>query len=257
MATTGLHPQTARADEVLPDVCAQAKIFIEANRLELADSYAEQCYQQAGASREVIIYGHYLRAVAQAGLNKPKEALEQLEILMQPQYTQSPIYDRRSFGLKHLGGTQASVHAEAARFSLVLGDADKGLRYAEKALTLAALEPATHIDVAGSAYMLRARIRASRQDNLGGARDLARAYVRGSQDPFVLENMKTFPEVDQKTLEALKTRMMSAYSKYLSIYMLTGSVVSSLTYLNELKAEGDTLYQAVLADERAYLGPET
>ena len=249
--------EAASAQENPPSICAQAKILLESRRFDLADAYAEQCYQLADASREVVIFGHYVRTIALIGLNKPKESLEQLEILMQPAYSESPIYDRRSVGLKYLGATQASIYADAARLSLILNDADKGWHYTEKALKLAAMDPATHIDVAGNVYMLRSRIRASRQDNRGAAIDLARAYIRGSQDPFVLENIKTFPAADQERLDALKARMLSAYSKYLNIFMRTGIVDFSTSDLNKLKAEGDPLFLAIVADEVTYLGPDT
>lgn len=249
-----LFGASLHAQEVLPQDCSRAELFLSANKHSLAESYAELCQNTPNISKEVFIFATFIRGTARVNLNKPEAALSDFETLISEKYATSPIYSRKSNGIKALGATQPLLLAQASRLAINLNKPEKALLYANRSLTLARLDPSVHIDVLGEAYMLRARLGMSGQDKQKASLDIMRAYIRGSKDPWVAENMKLLPPEHIARIDDLRKLMVKAYAEYLGIYSL--SFVSAPRTLAELKTKGDQDYQAVLKDETAYLGPD-
>ena len=248
------HGALAQTKAETPDSCAKAQLFQSVGKFQLAFDFADMCAREGKASRELTILTTYIKANALLGLKNAKDALAAFESLLSPQYETSAIFSRKEDGINALGATRGVIFAQSARLALGLGDAPKAYGYAQKALIEAAREPSLHIDVAGEAYMLRARIRADRNEGPLATKDMFRAYNRGNQDPWVIENLKQLPPADMAKLDAIKTRMVSAYREYQTYYSM--KFISGPKTMAELKAKGDVIYQAVIADETALIGPD-
>lgn len=240
------------AAAALPKDCQDADLAMMVQGRETAGSYFKACYSDPSADADAIVYARYQRAQILQAANLHSEALAEYEALLAPELAASPNFDRRLDAAQRRGATRAVVAVIAARLALGLGDPQKGLAYAELALREAAKQHRVHTDVSGEAYMLRARIKAGSADP---SADIVRAYVRGNQDPWILEAIKAAPPPDLAKINALRDRLVGAYAEYISLYMLSVYMIND-PRLPKAAAAGDAVYEEVIREEAAFLGPD-
>lgn len=249
----------ATAPEDAPPCTEAMTLTLLGPTINAADKFLA-CAQVPGQRPFKIVQSRFKRLQLLEAMNKRELAEAELTALTTAPLASYPVYTNAASGMVIVGGeesigqTQVDLVAARAGYRLVAGDKAAALAFANRAIALAGYDPAVLLDAA-PAFALRSRMAYADKNTDAAVKLAVRAFVRGSDDGFVQEIIKSQNAGTQDQLKKLRQYLkdeMGGYPYAITAHARVSHKPEDIArQIKDAKAAAATLEQF----ERAQLGP--
>ncbi|WP_140420653.1 hypothetical protein [Novosphingobium sp. B 225] len=213
-------PAAAKADDPTKAApCIEAPVIsMLGPSLKAADLFLA-CAKLPRQTPYKIAHSRFKRMQLLEQLDKRDLAEAELVLLTTPPLSRFPVFTNAASGSVIVGGeysigyTQVDLLGARANFRMAAGDNSAALGFANQAIALAGYDPALLLDAA-PAFALRSRLAYAAKDAGLAVKLAIRAYLRGSDDPVVLNLIKSQPQASQDYLKAMRQHLQDQLSSY-------------------------------------------
>lgn len=200
--------------------CNQAEVLaMMGPSVKAADLYLA-CAKVPGQSPYMIARSRFHRYEIFERLDKPELAEAELKVLTSPPVSAYPVFTPvastpalNAIGRSSIGASQAKLLAALAAHRLYAKDMPAALALANRSIAAAGHDPALVFDIA-AAYAVRAKLYYLDKNSDLLVKTSIRAWLRGSEDPWIIDVIKKLPAQTQTALEARRKQLRDQAGDY-------------------------------------------
>ncbi len=264
LAGLSAHAQTPTSPE--DDVeCRNGRAMVLASQHELAAQHLLACAKVPGQTPFVIARSRLDRFSALEKLGDRAAAEAELVALTSRPISEFSVFTRdgalsgallSAAAKTSVGVTQPRLLAVLATYRLAAEDATAAIAIAERAMRAAERNPAAAVEVS-TAFVARGKARFINKNETGAISDIVAAYLRGSEDAWVIGQVDGFPADARAHLADLRKLMLEQSANYSQATSTMGALTMDKEKLKEVLAKAGNTLPYIEAEETRLAGPRT
>lgn len=252
-----VNAESANPEDAKP--CNEAEVMMLLGTNSKATDLLLECAQVPGQTPFKSAKSRFRRFQMLQAMDQNALAEAELVALTTPPlsdndlFTGTPSGNIIFGGKKSIGATQVALLAARAAFRVFDKDLAAGIPLADKSITLAGHDPAFVFDVA-TAYAAKAKAAFLQQNTTEIVANSVRAYLRGSEDPWIGDVIKQLPADTQAALQSQRTSLRNGAGAYAFAISPQAQTSDKIETAKRVIAEGAVAVKALEDFEQNQLG---